>query len=135
VVIRFAYTAIQVQDMDASERFYTSILGMRRRTRKKVKETKGEMCVLESGRGVLELNWYQDADLKKGENLDHLAFEVEGVREFSRLIQELKAKKIEVHNYLRTIRWDRFFIQDPDGNWIEIFVRKKPGSAKVPNQT
>jgi len=121
---QFAYTAIQVEDIDASEKFYTSILGMRRLVRKKVSETRGEMCVLKSGGNELELNWYEGVPLRKGNNLDHLAFEVRGVGEFRRLMRSLKAKKIEIHDYLATKGWDRFFIEDPDGNWIEIYARK-----------
>jgi catechol-2,3-dioxygenase len=124
VGIKFAYTALQVEDVDASERFYVLVLGMRRSVRKKVEETRGEMCVLKSGRNALELNRYEDAPLKKGNNLDHLAFEVEVMAEFRRLMRNLRAKKIEIRDYLETKGWNRFFIQDPDGNWIEIYVRK-----------
>jgi catechol-2,3-dioxygenase len=124
VGIKFAYTALQVEDVDASEKFYVSILGMRRAVRKKVEETKGEMCVLKSGRCAVELNRYEDAARKKGNNLDHLAFEVETMAEFRRLMRNLRARKIEIQDYLETKGWNRFFIQDPDDNWIEIFVRK-----------
>jgi len=120
----FAYTAIQVEDIDAAEKFYTSILGMRRVVRKKVSETRGEMCVLKSARNALELNWYEDAVPRKGSNLDHLAFEVQTIGRFRRLMRSLRAKKIEIHDYLATKGWDRFFIEDPDGNWIEIYARK-----------
>lgn len=122
--VRFAYTALQVYSIDASEEFYTSILGMRRLVRKKVSETKGEMCVLKSGKNILELNMYDQAAIKKGNNLDHLAFEAQTIAEFHRLMRELKAKKIEIHEYLETKGWNRFFIADPDRNWIEVFVRK-----------
>jgi len=82
------------------------------------------MCVLKSGKNTLELNWYEDAPLKKGDNLDHLAFEVSSLVEFHRLMRSLRRKTIEIHDYLETEGWDRFFILDPDGNWIEIYVRK-----------
>jgi catechol 2,3-dioxygenase-like lactoylglutathione lyase family enzyme len=119
-----SYTALQVKDIDASEKFYTSILGMRRLLRKKVKETKGEMSVLKSGRNTLELNWYEDAVFRRGNNLDHLAFEVPDTRAFRAMQRTLRAKKINVHDYLETKGWDRFFIEDPDGNWVEIYFRK-----------
>ncbi len=101
-----------------------SILGMRKMVRKKVKETKGEMCVLKSGENILELNWYEDAPAKKGENLDHLAFEVEAVGEFRRLMRKLRARGFEVQDYLETKGWNRFFTRDPDGNSIEVYIRK-----------
>jgi catechol-2,3-dioxygenase len=128
VEVRFAYTALQVASIDASEEFYTSIFGMQRLLRKKVSETKGEMCVLKSGSGSLELNWYEKALLKKGNNLDHLAFEVQTIEEFRRLMRRLRAKKIGIHEYLETNGWNRFFITDPDRNWVEVFVRK-PSTA------
>jgi catechol-2,3-dioxygenase len=122
--IRFVYTALQVNDIDASEKFYTTILGMQKSVRKRVKETQGEMCVLKSGANVLELNWYDDAAVKKGDNLDHLAFEVDARGEFRRLMRTLRAKGIEVREYLETEGWNRFFTRDPDGNSVEIYVRK-----------
>jgi catechol 2,3-dioxygenase-like lactoylglutathione lyase family enzyme len=124
VGVKFAYTALQVDNIDRSEEFYTSILGMQRSVRKNISETKGEMCVLKSGRGSLELNWYEEFSLKRGNNLDHLAFEAQTIAEFRRLMRKLRAKKIEIHEYLETKGWNRFFIEDPDRNWVEIFVRK-----------
>jgi catechol 2,3-dioxygenase-like lactoylglutathione lyase family enzyme len=124
VGVRFAYTALQVDNIDRSEEFYKSILGMRRSVRKSVNETKCEMCVLKSGRGSLELNWYEESSLKRGNNLDHLAFEAQTIAEFRSLMRKLRAKKIEIHEYLETKGWNRFFIEDPDRNWVEIFVRK-----------
>jgi catechol-2,3-dioxygenase len=97
---------------------------MRRLVRKKVRETRGEMCILKSGGNALELNWYAGAPIRKGNNLDHLAFEVQGIGKFRRLMRSLKGKKIRIHDYLATKSWDRFFIEDPDRNWIEIYARK-----------
>src|SRR5437867_1105448 len=92
--------------------------------RKPVKETDGEMCVLTSGRNQLELNWYKNAAVRKGNTLDHLAFEVRPFSAFQRLITTLENQGTKIHEYLETDVWDRFFIEDPDGNWVEIYAKK-----------
>lgn len=122
--IRFVYTALQVKNLDKSVKFYTETLAMRIIARKPVKETNGEMCVLGSGKNRLELNWYGDENVQWGNTLDHLAFEVEPFPAFRRLIKELKAKGVRLHEYLETENWDRFFVEDPDKNWIEVYSRK-----------
>ena len=119
--INFAYTALQVRDLDESVKFYTTILGMKLRVRKFVKQTNGEMCVLEIGTNTLELNHYRGQGVKKGTNLDHLAFET---NQFDSLLETLRRKHVRIHEYLETKKWDRFFIADPDGNWIEVYHRK-----------
>lgn len=116
--IKFTYTAIQVRDMEKSVKFYSKILGMKIKGRHKIKQTDGEMCVLKSGTNTLELNKYFKLPYKKGTNLDHLAFKV---KEFDKFLEELKRKHIKTHDYLETKNWKRFWISDPDGNWIEIF--------------
>ena len=123
--IRFAYTALQVRNLDESERFYREVLGMSMVLRKPVEETDGEMCVLRSGRNTLELNWYRSAVVRRGSTLDHLAFEVETLPGFRRLAKELQSKGIRIHEYLETRSWERFFVEDPDGNWVEVYARKK----------
>jgi lactoylglutathione lyase len=119
--IRFVYTALQVRNLSKSIRFYTQVLGMKQLVRKYVKETDGEMCVLKSGKTTLELNHYDNQPCKRGNNLDHLAFEVDDFGEFQSM---LRRRRIRIHEYLETERWKRFFISDPDGNWLEIFYRK-----------
>ncbi len=107
--------------MTRSLKFYTTILGMKAGVRTKVKETIGEMCVLHSGSGTLELNQYNATSYKKGTNLDHLAFEVDELDEFRK---KLKIRGIRAHDSLETRNWRRLFIRDPDANWIEVYQRK-----------
>ena len=123
--IRLAYTALQVKDLVKSVKFYTEVLGMTVVTRKSVKQTDGEMCILRSGRNKLELNWYRNAVVRRGNPLDHLAFEIGPFSAFQRFGESLRAEGTRLHEYLETDSWDRFFIKDPDGNWIEIYARKK----------
>jgi catechol-2,3-dioxygenase len=122
--IRFVYTALQVKDLTRSAKFYTEVLGMKTIDRKRVKETNGEMCWLGSGRNVLELNSYEGATTRRGANLDHLAFEVSPFSSLPSLSKDLQGRGIKIHERLATEKWERFFIEDPDGNWIEVFSRK-----------
>lgn len=119
--IQFTYTALQVQNLSKSLEFYTTILGMKAGVTKKVKETHGEMCVLRSGSNTLELNHYGESRFKKGTNLDHLAFEVSQLDEVKKM---LKTRHIRTYDQLDTANWRRFFIRDPDANWIEIYQKK-----------
>jgi lactoylglutathione lyase len=122
----FSYTGIGVRDLDRSIKFYTQYMGMRLVGRYKIKETNGEIAELRSPRGqqLLELNWYTDRkEYKNGDEIDHLAFEVEDV---DTAVAELKARGVVVcmepfdegHSRLG-------FIQDPDGIWIELQSPKK----------
>ena len=117
----FVYTALKVRNLDKTLKFYTSILGMELLVRKHVEQTNGEMCVLKGGTNRLELNHYKGQRVKKGTNLDHLAFETD---QFHALLKRLKRRHVRVHEYLETEKWDRFFLADPDGNWIEVYHRK-----------
>lgn len=118
--IRFAYTAIQVKDMNRAVVFYKSVLNMEQVTRKKVKETNGELCLLRSGKNYLELNQYFGRSFRRGGALDHLAFEVGNLDDFTEKTEDMR---IRVHDYLETKNWKRCFIDDPDGNEIEVYQR------------
>ena len=120
--LRFGYVAIQVEEMARSVKFYTSILGMKQIVRKKVKETNGEMCVLRSGSGTLELNQYFGSPFNRGGTLDHLAFQVSSLVRF---MKKARDAGLSTHDYLETKNWKRCFIDDPDGNWIEVYQRLK----------
>jgi catechol 2,3-dioxygenase-like lactoylglutathione lyase family enzyme len=117
---RFSYTAIQVEEMNRSVRFYTSILDMKQIVRKKVKETNGELCVLTSGGNTLELNQYYNTPFNRGGTLDHLAFRVSNLERF---MKKARDATLDVHDFLETKGWRRCFVDDPDGNWIEVYQR------------
>jgi catechol-2,3-dioxygenase len=106
--------------MNRSARFYTSVFGMKQILRKKVKETNGELCVLKSGCNTLELNQYFDQPFKRGGTLDHLAFQVSNLRTFMKKVQGMS---LNIHDFLETKKWKRCFVDDPDGNWIEVYQR------------
>jgi catechol 2,3-dioxygenase-like lactoylglutathione lyase family enzyme len=87
--------------MDESIRFYTQVLGMRiAEKRQRTEPTKGEVVTLKSQNSdqLLELNYYEEdspfyAPYLNGEDLDHLAFDVENLEDS---VSDLKRKGVEV---------------------------------------
>ncbi len=130
---RFIYTGIRVKNMEESIRFYTEVLGMQiAEKREKAEPTKGEGVTLKSPDSdqLLELNFYENdsqfyAPYVNGEDLDHLAFDVENL-ESTVLDLKRKGVKIIVEPYQIGARagWREAFIEDPNGIWIELLQRK-----------
>ncbi|MFQ5909473.1 MAG: VOC family protein [Thermoplasmata archaeon] len=123
---KFTYTGIRVVDLDRSIRFYNEVLGMTLLSRGKIPETRGEIAVLKSegSEQILELNWYAEdspvaGPYKDGEELDHLAFEVEDLDEALKYLEE-KGHPI-VLGKCETEGAEWAYVEDPDGNWIELF--------------
>ncbi len=121
---KFIYTGIRVKDLEASVKFYTTVLGMKELGRSTIAAAKGTVVnlVTDDGGPILELNYYEegspfDAKYVVGEGLDHLAFEV---RDLDTALAEAKKAGHPMVQEMRapTSRWA--YIQDPDGIWIEL---------------
>jgi lactoylglutathione lyase len=134
--LRFIYTAIRVRNMDDSIRFYTQVLGMDAVDRREVTEpTSGEVVTLRSpgSEQLLELNWYREGtrfgtSYASGEELDHLAFEVDDV---DAALRELERQGVEIIVRSGEIGgWREAFVRDPNGIWIEL-LPSKPTSTSV----
>ena len=128
VKANFAYTSIEVRDLERSIKFYTEKLGMKLMRRSKIAETNGETAELRSpdGHQLLELNWYAEHNrYRSGDELDHLAFDVEDVE---KALAQLKAEGVEVAMEPFDEGEGRLaFVKDPDGIWIELTgPREKP---------
>ncbi len=119
--------------MDESIKFYTEVLGMEIvEKRQKTEPTKGEVVTLKSPNSsqFLELNFYEKesefyAPYVNGEDLDHLAFDVENLES---AVSDLRRKGIEIvvepYQIGRSIGWKEAFARDPNGIWIELLQRK-----------
>ena len=127
---RFIYTGIRVKNMDESIRFYTEVFGMEiAEKREKMEPTRGEVVTLKSPNSsqLLELNFYEEespfyAPYMNGEDLDHLAFDVENLES---TVLDLKRRGIEIVVEPYQIGgWREAFIRDPNGIWIELLQRK-----------
>ncbi len=123
---KFAYTGIRVKDLAESVRFYKQVLGLKEVGKGTVSETKGQTVslVAEEGGPVLELNYYEkgsrfDTEYKSGEELDHLAFQVDdldkALSEASRV-----GYRLALDMKTPTSRWA--YIRDPNGIFIELFA-------------
>ncbi len=124
--VGFAYTGIRVKDLEASVRFYTTVLGMKEVERFTQSATNGTVVLLamEGSGHQLELNHYPkgsrfDTKYEVGEGLDHLGFET---RDLDGVLAEAKKAGYPAVLEMKdaTHRWA--YIQDPNGIWIEFFV-------------
>ena len=121
---KFIYTGIRVKDLEASVRFYTTLLGMKERSRNTNAPGKGIVVELvnEEGGNTLELNYYEkgsrfDTKYEVGEGLDHLAFVV---KDLDAALGE--AEKAGHRTVLKMQEpGSRYaYIEDPNGIWIEL---------------
>jgi Glyoxalase/Bleomycin resistance protein/Dioxygenase superfamily len=119
--LRFIYTGIRVQNMEESLNFYTKIFQMEIVVKlEKTEPTKGQVVTLKSkdSEQLLELNYYEEntrfgTEYKNGEELDHLAFDVE---DLSGAVEELR--KTRSRNSCRALfhwLW----------NWMEGSLRER----------
>jgi len=120
--------------MQESLEFYTEIFGMEAVGKLEDTEpTKGQAVTLKSpdSNQLLELNYYEegsefDTEYKNGEELDHLAFDVEDLRS---AVEDLRLKGIEIvvepFSIGASIGWKEAFVRDPNGIWIELLERRK----------
>jgi lactoylglutathione lyase len=122
---KFMYVGIRVTNLERSIDFYTNILGMKVSGRSKIEQTKGETVGLQTEKDgfTLELNYYEknspyNTKYVVGEGLDHLAFKVDD------LGKALEEAKEAGHRTILQMKADGgcwAYIEDPDGNWIELF--------------
>lgn len=95
--------------------------------------TKGQVVTLKSKDSgqLLELNYYEEntrfgTEYKNGEELEHIAFDVE---DLMLAVEELKKQGVEViaepYSIGSSIGWKETFVRDPNGIWIELLERKK----------
>lgn len=115
---RFLHCNINVTDLDKSIAFYKEALGLKEIRRKPAADGSFVLAYLGDGETdfQLELTWLRDHTGKYdlGENESHIAFEVE----------DRKAAH-ELHSRMGCICYenramDLYFIEDPDGYWLEI---------------
>ncbi len=119
----FHYTGIRVRDLDRSLAFYTQVFGMKVIGRGTMPHG-GKYVHLRTPRSPqrLELNWYPKGSrfytpYRRGEEMDHLAFVVDDVREaFEELVRTGAAVAVDPAHSKGT----EVYVRDPDGIWIEL---------------
>jgi lactoylglutathione lyase len=118
---KFLHTNINVLDLERSAEFYARALGL---TEIRRKEGDG-FALLFLGDGSteyqLELTWLADrkTPYDLGDNESHVAFEVDDFESAHKLHSEMGCICYENHGM------GLYFIEDPDGYWIEIIPRRE----------
>jgi len=120
---RFDHYNINVKDLEKSVAFYRKALGLAEKRRKDGQD--GSFTLVYMGDAatdfLLELTWLRDRkeSYNLGDNETHLCFRVEGdydaIRSFHR---EMGCVCYENQSM------GLYFIEDPDGYWIEIVKAK-----------
>jgi lactoylglutathione lyase len=117
---KFLHSNINVLDLERSKAFYGRALGLEEVRRK---EGKGFVLIF-LGDGVtgyqLELTWLADrkTPYELGDNESHIAFEVEDFDAAHKLHADMGCICYENKDM------GIYFIEDPDGYWLEIIPRR-----------
>ena len=121
---KFVHNNFNVLDLEKSLAFYEKALGLKEIRRKEAED--GSFILVYLGDGgasahSLELTWLRDWDrpYNLGDNEFHLAFTVEDFEAAHALHKEMGC--ICYENEAMGI----YFINDPDGYWLEIIPAKR----------
>ncbi|MCD2491655.1 VOC family protein [Lacrimispora sp. NSJ-141] len=120
---RFVHNNINVYDLKRSMDFYKEALGLTETRR--IEKEDGSFIIVYLGDGqtshLLELTWLRDMDrpYNLGDNEIHLAFQAD----------DFEAAH-EKHREMGCICFENpsmgiYFIEDPDGYWLEIIPEKR----------
>jgi lactoylglutathione lyase len=121
--MRFLHTSITVRNMEESLAFYTEMLGLQFERRRTIPENHAEIAFVHdpiSGARVELTHWDGKEQFDPGEQLDHLAFEVD---ELDRVLMRMRTKGVRVAKepYRLSGGSSRIaFILDPNDVWIEL---------------
>lgn len=120
---RLAHTNINVADLERSVVFYGKALGLAEVRRKQAADGSFTIVFLNDGQGeyMLELTWLKDKEggYDLGDNEGHIAFVTDDYEAAHRLHSEMGC--ICYENKAMGI----YFIEDPDGYWLEILPAKR----------
>jgi lactoylglutathione lyase len=119
----FAHNNLNVFDLEKSLKFYKEALGLAEVRRKQAADGAFTLVFLGDGATThqLELTWLRDRKEKYnlGDNEIHLAF----------VVEDFKAAH-ELHKKMGCVCYENeamgiYFIEDPDGYWLEILPAKR----------
>ena len=121
---RFDHFNINVLDLERSIEFYHKALGLHEHHRKEAADGSFILVYLtdDTGHFLLELTWLRDWEKDSynlGDNEFHLAFETEDMEAAHAKHKEMGCVCFE--NPAMGI----YFINDPDGYWLEIVPAKR----------
>lgn len=121
---KFAHNNLNVVDMERSLAFYEEALGLTVQRRMEAADGSFRIAYLTDGvmPHLLELTWLRDWEKDHydlGDNEIHLAFTVDDMEAALQKHKEMNCVCFE--NEAMGI----YFIEDPDGYWLEIVPEKK----------
>jgi lactoylglutathione lyase len=129
--VRFLHTSITVRRMDESLAFYTEVLGLEFERRRTIPENHAEIAFVKdpvSGSRVELTHWDGKESFEAGEQLDHLAFEVDDLDRFLLRVRT-KGVRVAKEPYRLAGGSSRLaFILDPNDVWIEL-IERAPGAG------
>ncbi|NMA66144.1 MAG: lactoylglutathione lyase [Clostridiaceae bacterium] len=115
---KMAHNNINVVDLEKSIAFYQKALGLREVKRKNASDGSFTLVFLGDGKTnhKIELTWLRDKEgpYNLGDNESHMAFEVDDYDGAYNLHKEMGCICFE------NKEMGLYFIEDPDGYWIEI---------------
>ena len=120
---RMVHENYNVVDLDKSLEFYEKALGLREARRKTAED--GSFIIVyisnENADFELELTWLRDHPQKYdiGEAEFHLAFKTDDFEAAHKLHEEMGCICFENHSM------GIYFIQDPDGYWLEVIPERR----------
>jgi lactoylglutathione lyase len=125
---RLLHTMLRVGDLDASVKFYTSLMGMRELRRRDVPDGKYTLVFLgygdEESHTVLELTYnYGTTSYEPGNGFGHLAVAVPDVYAACERLRAGGAKITREPGPLKFGTVHIAFVEDPDGYKIELVQR------------
>jgi len=119
---KFIHTNINVFDLEKSLEFYDEALGMKEKRRYVHEDGKFILVYLSDGQSEMEieLTWLRDRKepYNLGDNEIHLAFSVDDFDSFYKKHKDMGCICYE------NIEMGLYFINDPDGWWLEVVPNK-----------
>jgi len=118
-----AHSNINVLDLEKSLDFYKKALGLDVVKQHKAADGSFELAFLSDGSSahMLELTWLKDKDTpyELGDNESHIAFVVDDYNAAHALHSEMGCICYE------NTAMGLYFIEDPDGYWLEVIPAKR----------
>ena len=127
----YMHTMIRVHDLDASVKFYTTLLGMKELRRREVPDGKYTLCFVgyaenKDGQAEIELthNWDQTEPYDVGNGFGHFAVGLPDVAAACETVRKGGGKVTREAGPVKFGTTVIAFVEDPDGYKIELIERK-----------
>jgi len=124
--MKFLHTMIRVKDIDASLKFYTEVLNMKLDHKKRLEDCWLYFLEDEEKTAQIELTYNDEtpeSGYENGTGFGHFAFLVKSLDDFTKKLNDLGYKYLREPFDLNGKGTKIAFVQDPDGNEIEMIEK------------